>query len=241
MGVFGDVPNKEILMSETSVLHPAASASSTVGAFDNGRRGAFNAWFFDGLDRYISSASAHLKRVAFGGIRPGVVVEIGASVGANLGWIPRGTDLFAVEPNLRMHERLRRRCDAAGVRLHLIPARAELIPLPDGSADDVLCSLVLCTVEDPVAVIDEARRILKPGGRFRFVEHVDAGPRTPRGWVQRAVSRPWGWVFEGCDPHRGTDRMLEAAGFRDLTLIHRRLRRSVFYPVNTAIAGVAWR
>jgi hypothetical protein len=71
--------------------------------------------------------------------------------GANVGYLRPGTRLFAAEPSLRMHDNLRRQADQAGIDLHLGPHGAETLPLPDRSVDEVVCPLVLCTVEDPAA------------------------------------------------------------------------------------------
>lgn len=140
-----------------------------------------------------------------------------------------------------MHERLRRRCERAEIDLTIVAGGAELIPLPDASVDEVICSLTLCTVQDPERVLAEVRRVLRPGGRFRFVEHVESPRRGIRRFVQRAIRRPWGWVYEGCDPANATVSVLERAGFEDLRIEHRKFRRSLFWPVNTAIWGVAVR
>ena len=140
-----------------------------------------------------------------------------------------------------MHDRLRRRCAAAGVDVTVLPTGAEAIPLPDASVDEVLCSLVLCTAQDPAGVLAEVRRVLRPGGRFRFVEHVAAPRRGVRAWVQRTIRRPWGWIFEGCDPHRHTPDAIGQAGFSEVHVERRKLRNSVFWPVNTAAWGIAVR
>jgi SAM-dependent methyltransferase len=226
------------------VKHDAPAAADTetaAGAFDNGVRSGFNAWFFDRLDRYINHASRRHKESAFGGIEAGTVVEIGAGAGANVRYLPAGTRLIAIEPNLRMHDRLRRRCRRAGIELTIVAAGAEAIPLADGTVDEVICSLVLCTVSDADQVLAEIQRVLKPGGRFRFVEHVVAPRRGVRRAVQRAIRRPWGWVFEGCNPGRDTVGLLQAAGFDALEVEHRKFGRSLFWPVNTAVWGIAVR
>ncbi|HET8755032.1 MAG TPA: class I SAM-dependent methyltransferase [Solirubrobacteraceae bacterium] len=216
-------------------------AAAAQGAFDHGARSRFNAWFFATLDRQINAFSRAHKRSAFAGLQPGVVLEIGAGVGANLSYLPAGAELIALEPNLQMHDRLRRRCAAAGIELTLIAGVAEAIPLADASVDEVICSLTLCTVADPGRVLQEIRRVLRPGGRFRFVEHVKSPRRGPRRFVQRVIRRPWGWVFEGCDPGPATVTLLEEAGFRELRLEHRKLERSPFWPVNSAVWGLAVR
>jgi SAM-dependent methyltransferase len=126
------------------------------------------------------------------------------------------------------------------VGLRIQPTGAEQLELPDASVDEVFCSLVLCTVDRPEDVLAEVRRVLRPGGRFRFVEHV-AARGAVRSALQRAIRRPWGWLFEGCDPHRHTPELLSGAGFADVRFEREKFRRSVFWPVNTALWGVAVR
>jgi ubiquinone/menaquinone biosynthesis C-methylase UbiE len=156
-----------------------------------------------------------------------------------VGYLAPGTELLALEPNLAMHARLRSRCAQAGVPVTVIAGGAERIPLPDASVDEVICSLVLCTVAEPEQVLAEVRRVLRPGGRFRFVEHVAAPRRGLRRLVQRLIRRPWAWLFEGCQLDRRTADLIARAGFSDVTIAHRPFRRSLFYPVNTAVWGVA--
>lgn len=201
----------------------------------------FNAWFFDSLDGYINHVGREHKQSAFGGLSARRVVEIGAGSGANVGHLQPGTELVAIEPNVHMHDRLARRCEAAGVELTILAGTAERIELPDASVDEVIGSLVLCTVVDPSVVLAEVRRILRPGGRFRFVEHVAAPERGVRRAVQRILRRPWGWVFEGCDPGRHTAAAIERAGFAAVRVEHRKFRQSLFWPVNTGIWGTAVR
>jgi SAM-dependent methyltransferase len=209
------------------------------GSFDHGWISRVNAWFFTAFARQIDEMSDAHKTAAFSGIAPGVVVELGAGTGANFARLPAGTTLHAVEPSRAMHPGLIARAAAAGIDLRLHASGAEHVDLPDASVDEVLCSLVLCTVNDPDAVLAEVRRVLRPGGRFRFVEHVAAS--GIRGAVQRAVRRPWAWVFEGCDAHRDTAAAVRDAGFDDVIIERRMFRRSPFWVVNTAIWGIATR
>lgn len=213
--------------------------SPAEGPFDHGARSRFNAWFFSAFDRYINHVTRPHKRCAFADMTAGTILELGAGTGANTAYLPRGAQLLALEPNLAMHERLHARCRRADVSVTVIPGRAEQIPLPDDSVDEVICSLVLCTVSDPEQVLAEVRRVLRAGGRFRFVEHVASPRRGARQLVQRLIRRPWAWVFEGCRLDRHTPEILTRAGFTDLSLTRRRLRWSVFYPVNSAVWGIA--
>ena len=212
------------------------------GTFDHGMVSRFNAWFFTAFAGYLNHVAHHHKQAAFSGIeRSSTILEIGAGTGANLHHLPSDAHLYALEPGLRMHDRLRRRCAAVGVEVTILASGAESIPLPDASVDEVICSLVLCTTPDPGRVLAEVRRVLKPGGRFRFVEHVASPRRGIRALVQQAIRRPWGWLFEGCDPHRHTPDTIQQAGFADVRLERRKLRNSVFWPVNTAAWGIATR
>ena len=204
-------------------------------------RGAFNAWFFDTFDGYINLIAGQSKRAAFDGIEPGRILEIGAGTGANFDYLPAGSRIVALEPNEAMHDRLRRRASQKGAAIELLVAPGESIPLDDGSVDTVICSLVLCTVGNPTAVLSEITRVLRPGGTFRFVEHVAARPASPRRWLQQAITRPWAWIFEGCQLCRHTDAAIEAASFTSVHIHRQRLHRSVFVPVNRVIHGIAIR
>lgn len=200
-------------------------------------RGPFNAVFFTVLDGYVDRLLGRHKRHVFTGLPP-TVVELGPGVGANLRYLQPGTRLIAVEPNRAMHGRLRARAARAGIDLELHDVPAETLDLPDASVDAVISSLVLCTVPDPVRAVSEVRRVLRPGGRFAFVEHVAAADGTPLRQLQRAVRRPWRWMFEGCSCERDLRTVVETAGFARTVIEDHRLR-SPFLPFNTQIAGVA--
>lgn len=138
-----------------------------------------------------------------------------------------------------MHPRLTDRARERGIHLEIVSAPAERLPLPDDSVDTAICSLVLCTVADPAAAIAEIRRVLRPGGTFRVVEHVAAHPVSPRRWIQAALARPWSWLFEGCQLCGDTAALIQASGFAEVDMERRRLRVSLFVPVNLVISGRA--
>lgn len=200
-------------------------------------RGRFNAAFFKAMDRYIDwNLRPHKSRVY--GDLPSSVVELGPGVGANLRYLPEGATLVAIEPNRHMHQSLKTAAKRSGIQLEIRDVVAERIDLPDASADAVISSLVLCSVTDPERVAAEVRRILRPGGRFSFVEHVAAPEGTVTRSVQRIVRRPWAWVFEGCSCERDLEQVIRQAGFSEVAVDRYRLH-TPFLPFNTHIAGTA--
>ncbi|HEY4267219.1 MAG TPA: methyltransferase domain-containing protein [Galbitalea sp.] len=217
------------------------STIPTTGAaeFRNHRvRGRFNAAFFRVMEPVLESSLGERKQRLFAGLRERVV-EIGPGVGANLRYLPAGSTLVAIEPNRYMHAQLRAEAKRRGVRLDLREALAERTGLPTGSIDCVISSLVLCTVHDPVEVLAEIRQILKPGGTFRFVEHVAAEAGTVTRAAQRLLRRPWAWTFEGCSCERDLAQVIRSAGFSRVEL-ERYAIRTPFVPFNTHIAGIAY-
>jgi SAM-dependent methyltransferase len=150
------------------------------------------------------------------GTLSGTVLEIGAGSGANFADLPGHVEWIGLEPNRRARARLTR--TAAGRRV--LAAGAEAIPLPAASVDGVLSTVVLCSVGDLPATLLELRRVLRPGGRFVFVEHVAA----PRGtWTHRlqVAAAPFTRRFDrGCNPARDIATAIEHAGFTTIELEH---------------------
>jgi ubiquinone/menaquinone biosynthesis C-methylase UbiE len=202
-------------------------------------RGRLNAAVLRCADWYAHVMFRARKRRLFAAL-PETLVEIGPGTGANLRYYRPGTTVVAVEPNLRMHAGLASTARRRGVTLRLLASGAEAIPLADGSVDAVVSTLVLCTVPDQRAALGEIVRVLRPGGRLVFLEHVSAGERGVYSVVQRAAVRPWRWFFEGCELRRDTEQAIASAGFSEL-VVERYQARTIFLPINPQIAGVAVR
>jgi len=200
-------------------------------------RGRFNAGFFKVMDGYLDWNLRSHKTAVYRDL-PSTVVELGSGVGANLRYLAKGTKLVAIEPNHHMHPALRRSAQRRGIELEIRDVIAERIDLPDASVDAVISSLVLCTVSDPAQVASEVRRVLRPGGRFSFVEHVAARDGTVTQYAQRLLRRPWAWAFEGCSCERALEGVIGRAGFSEVTVDRYRLH-TPFLPFNTHIAGTA--
>jgi SAM-dependent methyltransferase len=200
-------------------------------------RGRLNAAFFRVVDGYVHRLLGDRKAALLADL-PDDVVEFGPGTGANLRYYRPGTRLVAIEPNPHMHRALAWTAARRAVDLDVRPVGAEATGLPAGSVEVVVCTLVLCTVPDPVAALAEARRILRPGGRLLVIEHVAAPDGSVSARLQGLLQPGWQWAFEGCDLCRPTGALLSAAGFATVELERYRLR-SLFVPVNEQVAGVA--
>jgi ubiquinone/menaquinone biosynthesis C-methylase UbiE len=143
----------------------------------------------------------------------GRTIDLGAGTGANLGLYPDSvTELVLAEPDPHMLRKLRPKAEEAGVDAEIVAAGAEDVPFEDSSFDSAVFTLVLCTVPDPVAALAEAARVLRPGGRLLFVEHVRSEDRGLARWQDR-LERPWRFFGDGCHCNRDTVATIEASPF----------------------------
>jgi SAM-dependent methyltransferase len=139
----------------------------------------------------------------------GRVLEIGAGTGLNLRHYADDAELVLSEPDAAMAERLRRRVADGRRPATVVLASAEALPFADGEFDAVVSTLVLCTVPDQAAALREIRRVLRPGGRLLFMEHIrSASPRWAR-WQDR-LNTPWRAFAEGCNCNRATLEVIDA-------------------------------
>jgi ubiquinone/menaquinone biosynthesis C-methylase UbiE len=128
----------------------------------------------------------------------GRVLEIGAGTGLNLAHYPDQLDeLLLSEPVDPMARRLESRLRRSGVRGRVLRAGAQAIPVASGSIDTVVSTMVLCTVPDPEAALDEIRRVLHPDGRLLFCEHVRSDSNRLSRWQER-LAGPWEAFADGC-------------------------------------------
>ncbi|MGC7101075.1 class I SAM-dependent methyltransferase [Amycolatopsis lurida] len=145
----------------------------------------------------------------------GTVVEVGAGDGMNFGhYPPEVTRVLAVEPEPRLRTLARSAAARAPVPIEVLDGLADQLPADNGGADAVVTSLVLCSVADPAAAVREFRRVLTPGGRLRFLEHVRADtPGLAR--IQRLMDATlWPRLAGGCHTGRDTVTTIEHNSFR---------------------------
>jgi len=183
----------------------------------NGLHDRFLAWFMArGGGNYASFVEGR-KRHLLAGLS-GTLVEIGSGTGPNLQYLPDHLSIVGIEPNPFMHRHYLEEARGRGGSVHLIQGLAEDLPFPDETVDAVLSTLVLCSVPDLQKVFAEVIRVLKPGGKFLFLEHVAAEKGTPLRRLQGFVQPLWGLVGDGCQLNRSTGHELEKAGFRKVRI-----------------------
>jgi len=180
----------------------------------------------------------HRRRLLAG--LTGRVLEVGAGNGLNFPHYPAAvTEILAVEPEPYLRRQALAAASQAPVPIQVVDGTAEALPAPDGTVDAVVASLVLCTVADLHLALAETRRVLRPGGRLRFYEHVRASdPRLAR-WQDR-LECPWGWLAGGCHPNRDTVAAITAAGLR-LVQLNRFDLKAMPPPARPHVLGVAER
>jgi ubiquinone/menaquinone biosynthesis C-methylase UbiE len=212
-----------------------ARAASTVAGM--GLRSSFFALTYDRQIRGVEQAGLSDIRRELLANAEGRVLEIGGGTGANLSfYAPQIESLTITEPALPMLRRLEKRVSGATLRPTVVRAPAEELPFEDASFDTVVSTLVLCGVGDQPRALAEIRRVLKPGGRLIFIEHVRSDdPGVARlqdrmNWLNRAVVC--------CDCNRATLTAIEAEGFRVDGVKHTELPKAPKF-VRPLIVGTA--
>jgi len=143
----------------------------------------------------------------------GRTIDIGAGTGVNADLFPDDlAELVLAEPDEHMLKRLRPKMAESGREVEVVQAPADRLPFPDDTFDTAVFTLVLCTVPDQAAALAEAARVLRPGGKLLFVEHVRAEEPGLARWQDR-LERPWRFLGDGCHCNRDTVATIEASPF----------------------------
>ncbi len=187
------------------------------------------AWILTHACPVYEKSVAPYKRALLGELS-GSILEIGPGTGVNLAYYPQTVRWIGIEPNPILHAHLRAAIAQKNLLADLRYGRAESLDVPDASLDAVVSTLVLCTVRDVPATLREILRVLRPGGRFVFIEHVAAPPATFTRRLQRFVKPVWRYFGDGCHPDRETWKSIAAAGFSSLHLDHFRVPSPIVGP-----------
>ena len=166
---------------------------------------------YDYFLRQTEEAGLRRMRASLLSEARGRTLEVGAGTGFNFEHYPDGvTELVLTEPFGPMADQLREKVAASGRSAEVVEAPGEALPFPDDSFDTVALTLVLCTVPDPAGALREISRVLRPGGRFLFLEHVRAEDPGLAKWQDR-LHGPWYAFGHGCHCNRDTLAVLESS------------------------------
>jgi SAM-dependent methyltransferase len=161
-----------------------------------------------------------LRRENLAGLS-GRVLEVGAGTGTNFAYYPATvTEVVAVEPERRLAEQAQRAATAAPIPVTVSTETVEHFAAGGGADfDAIVCSLVLCSVDEPDSVVRQLFSVLRPGGELRYLEHIASS-----GWRSRmqkvADATVWPRLAGNCHTHRHTETTIADAGFRLATARH---------------------
>ncbi len=171
------------------------------------------------------------------GMAEGTVIEVGCGSGRNLEYYrpARVGYLYAIEPDRAAARKAAARADETDLLVEFMDTGSEQLPFEDHFADSIVATLQMCSVENPDKMAGELRRVLKPGGKLLFIEHV----RSSQPW--RARIQDWltpvtAMASDNCHINRPSVDSLRGAGFRV-----RELRRLEMGPawLQPFVGGVA--
>jgi ubiquinone/menaquinone biosynthesis C-methylase UbiE len=146
----------------------------------------------------------------------GDILEIGFGTGLNLPHYPEPVRrLTAIEPNVGMSRRARQRIEQSRIEVEQRQLRGEQLPFPDDCFDCVVSTFTLCSINEVDRALAEVHRVLRPGGRFLFLEHGLSPDPGVRRW-QRRLNRLQMWLADGCRLDRDMRALVAAQPFRSV-------------------------
>ena len=148
----------------------------------------------------------------------GAVLEIGFGTGLNLPFYPAGVrKLTAVDPSPGMHSLARKRIRRTGIEVDQRVVNGERLPFAGGTFDCVVSTFTLCSIAGVDQALAEVFRVLRPGGRFLFLEHGLSPDPAVRRWQRRLN----GWemrLADGCRLDRDIRRIVTARPFASVQI-----------------------
>jgi ubiquinone/menaquinone biosynthesis C-methylase UbiE len=170
----------------------------------------------------------------------GRVLEIGGGTGANLSYYTGSVEQVVItEPDPGMKRQLDQKFrELNKSNFQTANAKAEDLPFEEASFDTVVSTLVLCTVDDPDKSLEEIFRVLRPGGKLLFLEHVHAHDNPGRAKWQGRIEPVWKHFAGGCHLTRDTLKTIERTGFTIEAVTRASLRKAPSF-IRPCIRGYA--
>ncbi|TRY54939.1 hypothetical protein DNTS_020703 [Danionella cerebrum] len=165
---------------------------------------------FRNLDKFYPTTTGPLR-----------ILEVGCGSGANFEHYPTGSKITCTDPNHHFKKYLEKsmaKNDHLVYENFVVASGENLQTVEDSSVDVVVCTLVLCSVQDTSKVLQEAKRVLRPGGALFFLEHVVSDPSSWIYFFQQVLQPLWYYLNDGCEMTRAIWKDLETAGFSNLHL-----------------------
>lgn len=129
-----------------------------------------------------------------------------------MNFIVNANSITAVEPDIYMRRKLLKASFKSNLEVRIVDCKGESLNFTDNSFDSVFTTLVLCMVTDVEKVLSEVYRVLKPGGKFYFYEHVVS--EHPFGhFIQCGLNPIWKWATTGCHLDRDIKKLIENTPF----------------------------
>ena len=152
-------------------------------------------------------------RERIGKAASGRVLEIGIGSALNLPFYSTAVDeVVGVDPSPALLAMAQARRAGIAYPLTVLQGSGEALPVEDKGFDTVVMTWSLCSVADPITVLREARRALRPDGQLLFAEHGQAPDAAVRRWQDR-LTPAWKRIAGGCHLNRRMDHLVAAAGF----------------------------
>ncbi|WP_025348517.1 class I SAM-dependent methyltransferase [Nocardia nova] len=181
----------------------------------------FARWYPGFMARVDRAGQADVRRTQLAHAH-GRTLEIGVGNGLSLPNYPDDLEeLVLLEPNPALRDQLATRDDAPDIPVTIVDGDAHDLDFPDADFDTATASLVFCSLRDPARALGELHRVLRPGGRFLFHEHVRG--TGLRGTIQDLATPLQRRLADGCHANRDFESLLEASDFEVTEIEHTRM------------------